>query len=594
MSIAVLTQVYDEARRLAVAGSVVAAGDFRLKKLLPALDAAGAKAPVFAKIAEATRTLIEGPEDRSAENLLELTSLVTAVLYTQGETGIDGEIEPIESINLGGSVSQTSARQLKPLFEALSSTGSGRLELVRDAVERGLFRDLRLVKPALNGLDDPYSEVADLIAEKVLPMYGKAILPELRAKYDPKGTKGHPRRLKLMYAIEPEGTRELVDQALENGSKEVKVAAIACLGGKKDLPLLIEKAGEKAQDVRGAAYEALAKIDDAAAVATLAKALSSKTMSDFELVLSAIRESKTDSLTQLLIDEINRLKNTLKEAKEKNQIGQKCRRVAWMIGALPRAEHAGADALTLELFNSRAEVAKIKGDNFSGSDIVEAVLRHMESGSKKIQTVLARSHEALEPEHLHYTVAAGRAALSPTEFYDAFAPYLAGGMSEKKKGKDPKAAKQKELLDALGAQGHHYLYNRRNEDCPPLDPRWLDLAVKVGHLDLVLAAGRPGHPGAEHFLHQQFEAELKSKNFGRVFEPLAAMVHLQHPKAMEALITAFEKTLGKASAPTYWFHHLIPQLPKSAIPALEAVTPKLKDRAADLWLDAIQALREKE
>jgi hypothetical protein len=593
MSIAVLTQVYDEARRLAVAGSVVAAGDFRLKKLLPALDAAGAKAPVFAKIAEATRTLIEGPEDRSAENLLELTSLVTAVLYTQGETGIDGEIEPIESINLGGSVSQTSARQLKPLFEALSSTGSGRLELVRDAVERGLFRDLRLVKPALNGLDDPYSEVADLIAEKVLPMYGKAILPELRAKYDPKGTKGHPRRLKLMYAIEPEGTRELVDQALENGSKEVKVAAIACLGGKKDLPLLIEKAGEKAQDVRGAAYEALAKIDDAAAVATLAKALSSKTMSDFELVLSAIRESKTDSLTQLLIDEINRLRATFKETKEKSQIGQKCRRVAWMIGALPRAEHAGADALTLELFNSRVEIAKIKGDNFSGSDIAEAVLRHMESGSKKLQTTLARSHEALDPDQLHYAVDAGRMSLSPAEFYDAFAPYLAGGVAEKKKGKDPKAAKRKELLEALGER-HHYLYYRRDEDAPPLDPRWLDLAVKVGHLGLVLTAGRPGHAGAEHFLHQQFEAALKAKNFGNVFEPLAAMVYLQHPKAADALIEAHEKTIGKPSAPTYWFYHLIPLLPKSAIPALEAVTPKLKDRAADLWLDAIQALREKE
>ena len=33
MSIPVLTQVYDEVRRLAIAGSVVAPGDFRLKKL---------------------------------------------------------------------------------------------------------------------------------------------------------------------------------------------------------------------------------------------------------------------------------------------------------------------------------------------------------------------------------------------------------------------------------------------------------------------------------------------------------------------------------------------------------------------------------
>ena len=67
---------------------------------------------------------------------------------------------------------------------------------MKDAHERGAFRDLRLVKPALDGLDDPYPEIADFLAEKVLPLYGKAILPELRAKYDPKGTKGHPRRLR--------------------------------------------------------------------------------------------------------------------------------------------------------------------------------------------------------------------------------------------------------------------------------------------------------------------------------------------------------------------------------------------------------------
>ena len=73
---------------------------------------------------------------------------------------------------------------LKPLLEALSSTGSGRIELIRDAQERGAFKDLRLVKPALGALDDPYSEIGDLIAEKVLPIYGKAILPELRGKID--------------------------------------------------------------------------------------------------------------------------------------------------------------------------------------------------------------------------------------------------------------------------------------------------------------------------------------------------------------------------------------------------------------------------
>src|ERR671931_65999 len=107
MSIAVLNQVYDEARRLAVAGSVVARGDFRLKKLIPPLEQAGAQAPGFAKVAEAAKGGVEGPEESSAESLLELTSLVTAILYTQGETGAAGPLAPIETVAMGGSTAQT-------------------------------------------------------------------------------------------------------------------------------------------------------------------------------------------------------------------------------------------------------------------------------------------------------------------------------------------------------------------------------------------------------------------------------------------------------------------------------------------------------
>ena len=59
MSIAVLTQVYDEVRRLAIAGSVVAGGDFRLKRLVPPLEQAGQKAPVFAKVGQAVDQLVK-------------------------------------------------------------------------------------------------------------------------------------------------------------------------------------------------------------------------------------------------------------------------------------------------------------------------------------------------------------------------------------------------------------------------------------------------------------------------------------------------------------------------------------------------------
>src|SRR5207244_5472733 len=101
------------------------------------------------------------------------------------------ELTPIKTVELGRFKTQASARVLKPLQEALTTTGSGRLEIIRDAYERGTFHDLRLIAPALAALDDPYPEIGDLVANKVLPLYGQAIFPELQATFDPKGRAGH-------------------------------------------------------------------------------------------------------------------------------------------------------------------------------------------------------------------------------------------------------------------------------------------------------------------------------------------------------------------------------------------------------------------
>lgn len=593
MSIAVLNQVYDEARRLAVAGSVVARGDFRLKKLIPPLEAAGARAPVFAKVAEAATKVVEGPEETSADSLLELASLVTAVLYTQGETGAAGELKPIETVNLGGETAQTSARLLKPLLEALQSTGSGRLELVQDAHERGAFRDLRLIKPALGGLDDPYAEIADFLSEKVLPMYGKVILPELQRSYDPKGTKGHPRRLGLMHAIDPAGTRELVKQALEGGSKEVKIIAISCLGAdKEDLSFLIEQTGSKTQDIRGAAYEALSAIDDPAAVAALEKAIAGKDMNLAIESITANDRPQPARLTALLVAEIQKGLAELPKLKDKKKVSNVADRLTDLIGALPATENAEADKLTLELFARRAELAKIKGATYSGSDVVESVISRMEDGPKSLQQALARAHAELEPDALGSAVRAARQALPPADMYDLFARYLTAKVDEKKKGKDPAWAKREAILDGLDAD---YISGYRDDDdAPPLDPRWLDLAVKIRHMGLICAIGRPGHPGAEAYLQEEFDTLFKKvKSQENLNDVLTTMVHLKHVRAADNLLASYEKTIGKANVYTYWYYQLIPDLPKAALPKLEAIVSRLKGQEADRFVEAIQELRSK-
>ena len=590
MSIAVLTQVYDEARRLAVAGSVVAKGDFRLKKLLPPLEQAGAKAPVFAKVGECARAVIDGTEESSAENLLELTALVSAVLYTQGETGLAGELQPIESIALGGETAQTSARLLKPLLEALTSTGSGRLELVKDAHERGAFRDLRLVKPALDGLDDPYPEVAEFLADKVLPLYGKAILPELRTKFDPKGTKGHPRRLKLMHDIDPPGTRELVKQALEGGSKEVKVAAIACLGAEpEDLAFLIEQVATRVQDLRGAAYHALAAIDDPAAVAVLAKALAGK---DLDLASRVIARTESRTMPDLLASEVRKGLAEFDALSDKTQVSDKVRRLCWLVAALPDGEHPTTVALMRDLIARRRELPAAKGGYYTASDVGEAAILRMIKGPDSLRAVLARAHAGLDAPELGRAVWAGRQALPPAEVYDLYAPYLTAA---NKKGRGDGAAKREEVIDGLG--GRYVDWYLGSDPGPPLDPRWLDLAVRIKHPGMIAAAGRPGHAAANAFVAAEYDRLTKKTNSREAVpeaDIVAVMVRLQHPAATDALLATFERTVGKTGHNVAWFCQLIPWLPKSAAPRLEGALPRLVGRECDQWLAAIQELHDKQ
>jgi len=137
------------------------------------------------------------------------------------------------------------------------------------------------VRPGLAALDDPYSEIAEFIANRVLPLYGKAVLTELRSTFNPKGHGGHALRLKLMPETDPQGTRDLVQQTLDDGSKELRVAANECLGDSgEDLAFLLEQSKSKAKDVRAAALKALSKLNTGDAVQTVKQLLALKNKSE--------------------------------------------------------------------------------------------------------------------------------------------------------------------------------------------------------------------------------------------------------------------------------------------------------------------------
>jgi hypothetical protein len=146
----------------------------------------------------------------------------------------------------------------------------------------------------------------------------------------------------------------------------------------------------------------------------------------------------------------------------------------------------------------------------------------------------------------------------------------------------------------MGTLHYDYSWRDPDEDVAPLDPRWLDLAVQIKHVGLVHHVGRPGHPAMEAFLRAELDTAIKAgREQNQLFQVAAAMVRNRHPDAANAVATGAEKVSAYCEAEVAGFAVLASRLPMDAIPQLEAVVPRLKGRAADVWVAAIEVLRNK-
>jgi hypothetical protein len=607
MSIPVLVEVYDEMRRLAIAGSVVAPGDFRLKKLVPPLEKAGEKAPIFAKVAQAAQSVVESDEKTASAALLELTTLVNAILYTQGETGSGGDLQAIETTDLGQHQTQASARLLKPLLEALATSGSGRLELIRDAFERGMFRDLRLVRPALNALDDAFPDVADFVADNVLPLYGKAILPELRESFDIKGKGADVRRLQLMHQLDPDGARELVKRALDEGSKELKIAAVECLGrGGDDLSYLVAQTKAKAKDVRAAALGALARLGSTAsdALTAIKEAIAG---ADLGLMIASIRHCPAEEIHAFVRTQVNEQFAALHKTNDKAKQGAAISRLQRLLACLGERTDAETEALLLRCFDESASLSRIKSEP-SGSDLNELVASLMAHATPKTREQLIAAHASLSGPPFVSALFAARLSMSPNKFYDTFAPVLKPPSAKlkiwKKSAPDPQRAAalvqvlnstQHRVYDIPGEGRVHRRANSPPLSLPALDPRWLDAALDADQPDLIRRLARPDHPATNRYLAKQLAEFIKKKEIHQVHLVLETMVRIQHPDATEAVLDALKREAAAAHYGYYgyWLSNLISQLPVNAVPKVEALLPSLPEKMVDQLMDALLTLKNK-
>lgn len=597
MSIPVLAQVYDEVRRLSIAGSSVACGDFRLKKLIAPLQKAGEKAPVFAKVAEAVSNVVDSTEKTAPEALLSLSTLINAILYTQGETGAEGKLEPIKLVGAGITPKRSPASLLKTVAAAMTSTGSGRLEIIQEALERNPFPDPRLLGPAIDALDGSYYEVCDFVEAKVLPQYGKSIVPLIVEKFNRKGGAGDARRLSLLHRVDPEGADKYVRYALKDGSKEVKIVAISKLRDPSDVSFLIEQATAKAADVREAAFQALAEIDSDEAATTLAAAIRKPRS---PLALKAAKQGKHPLILAAVLEEAEKALAELLQTKPKDkELDARSERLRALLAALQDRTDKQTESLLLDMYEKRAAIAKLEGSgSYHANDL--SILRCMATCSNKTRELLIANHESYDEFGLDVAIDAALRQEKPKRIYELFHGYVVAAKNLKKgKGSSKAAAKAETVTTALinNSRVVDMLYDHLPDDrnAVELDPRWLDLAAESEDLTFVIELARPKHPAAKAFLETHIQKILKSKTESyELIEILQALIRSEHPETVDYLIQAMKKKVKYGV--TYYsgiFSRLIGHLPPSAVPKLEACLAEMEEADADRYIVAVADLKNR-
>ena len=227
-----LRPLYDVKERLeqaAIAGVGLLAEDFRLSRAAEQLKPLAGASPVFGKIDAGLTQLLSAPAGERSGLLLDVLALVDAVAYTQGQTGATGDLVPLPAG--GGQYQELSYSQLSPLLTALTTTGGGRMELVKSAWEDHpeFFSDYRILPAVVDGLGDSYGELAELNAG-ILKGIGPAALPLLKTGFDPAGNRAMARRVEVISALEGAAATPWLRELLPQSKKDVRAAVLtACL-----------------------------------------------------------------------------------------------------------------------------------------------------------------------------------------------------------------------------------------------------------------------------------------------------------------------------------------------------------------------------
>lgn len=546
-----LRPLYDVKERLeqaAIAGVGLLGEDFRLSRAAEQLKPLAGASPVFGKIDAGLTQLLSAPAGERSGLLLDVLALVDAVAYTQGQTGATGDLVPLPAG--GGQYQELSYSQLSPLLTALTTTGGGRMELVKSAWEDHpeFFSDYRILPAVVDGLGDSYGELAELNAG-ILKGIGPAALPLLKTGFDPAGNRAMARRVEVISALEGAAATPWLRELLPQSKKDVRAAVLTALGEDgENVPLLLGLARTERGANRDAILRALAGQDGEAVRAFWGKELEAHSDS-----VKFLEPSNTDWAAGLVTSGLRRrLEKYLSgERRPTYEEGTNLTTWCWSLG------HKDAPAM-LDFWrwaDSRMEdIDQLKDEKdrsfFFGVKLTERlldILRHTGPGPLRDYCLnLFDGHPAMT-RYLSVSFPAALLSCPAAEVFEKYGPYIL--TEEPVQDGERKKTLNTVLLRALGdvwwyPQGERYNIYGGLSTAEPLDIRWIERLTRAVCTDV------PRRAGASHFAYYWEDVP----EFDRT---LMRLVNQSDGRCRELMIPYLRRRLKETGLPYHYSRWLL-------------------------------------
>ena len=235
------------------------------------------------------------------------------------------------------------------------------------------------------------------------------------------------------------------------------------------------------------------------------------------------------------------------------------------------------------------------------------------SGSKATINKLVEAGADVTPQLIEHTFLAACKTYPPAKVFERFS----AAFTDRPAGKTKQAVTAREISEAIGNMLVETQTRKKYSEswyrgfgpsddvtlwqlsaAVVLDPRWLDVALKLNDLNVVLSLAAKGNPELWKFLEAHVDEELAKKKWDpshMLNDVLEAMIDTGHPHVIEKFVAIVQRTIKGTQH--WWAIHnvtrLIPKLSPEAVAPLEALIPFVDKKLTDTLVGALDELKQK-